>query len=476
MTIFFSSSKKGKDTLSQLLKKPFSTLSIFIVLMTGCCTDCPIVEDEDTFAYYTQSKTQEKSGEIDEKLAVYIDYSNGMHDAVNQTYTFFEKITNIVDRGDAIFYKVGKGAPMVMNSNIFEPGTTFNPRNPDNFLEKRSHLKKALDRIVSNSTQQAIFITDFERVPDDGVLPKVQFYGGRTIKTNIDFSPWATKSFELWLDHGGAVDVFAHTFRESNAQEERRLFFIVFTPEALVGVESPESVFWRLQEEGETQKNTYDRAWFNFSQGSFSTKRVFKPQNQGGIHDEIAPLNSLFGEDWDYYLINYSDIEYVMQDEEEDAESSITLFTGLSLERVGSSFINPTFSIKVYSAKSEYLSLKALWIEDSVSAFKYGTLPKTPDVFFSAFDKDEQTIEITFNSEFQGMTTDCELYKVEVWIESCDLNIETDNMNRMLQWTDLREGGELVVSSLNMSLQEAMKRQRFEPKKLHTLYFEISNN
>lgn len=449
--------------------------AVISLLFASCGSNCPVVQDEEALKAYANllPSSASTSQEVDQ-VAVYLDYSNGMHGAIDQSYGFFQEVINILDRRDALFFKVGLGEPVRINEDIFEPQSTFNPRNPNYFSEKRSYLKQALSQIVAQTDRQSVFITDFERVPDPNQLPRVQYYDGKEIRTNIDFSPWATKEFESWLTQGGSIDIFAHPFRELNQQELRYLYFLVFTPAALVGAESPESVFFRMQEAGYTQ-NQGPVAWLGFSLGRFKGERGYEPEEVGGINPMLAPGLSAFGQNWDYYQMNFADLlylnEYGQPGEEQEMDS--TFFNGLEIRGEKSSFGKPEVGLKAGVASVDFQNFLDAYYMDSLAMYQPSGLPEAKSIF--VLTENEGRVGIGLDPDYLGMETSCELYRLEIWLNDALLEMDEARMKRYLQWTDNRGDDVLEVTSLYQSIREAMRRQTFSSRRIHTLYLELIN-
>jgi hypothetical protein len=447
----------------------------FAILLTSCAGDCPVVQDEAALKAYAMARSIQKSEAPQaSQVAVYLDYSNGMHGAIDQCYRFFQDVVNMLDRSDATFYRVGLGAPLQIEEDIFEPQSKYNPRNPSHFSEKRSYLKKPLQEIVEQTNRQSVFITDFERVPDPNQLPKVQIYDGKAIRTNIDFSPWATKEFERWLNQGGAIDIFVHPFQEPNQQEQRYLYFLVFTPSALVGKEDPTSIFYRMKEAGYTAGKG-SVAWLGFSRGRFKGERGYEPKESGGINRGLAPGLAAYGDSWDYYQMNFADLLYLKEymTGVESEEMDTAFFSGIEIKGYKSSFGLPAVGLREGVATADYRLFLNSYYMDSLSAHSFSSLPEADGIF--SLSVKEGKVALSLDADYLGMETSCELYQLEIWLEDAPLEMDEGKMQRYLQWTDRRGADDLRVASLYESMREAMRRQTFTPQRIHTLYFELIN-
>lgn len=454
----------------------FVVLVFITALSYSCSNECPVVQNDKVLRSYADLSVEPNvHTKIDHEVAIYLDYSNGMHGAISQCYTFFQEVINILDRRNARFFKVGLGAPKLISEDIFEPHSRYNPRNPINYSDERSYLKIALTEICSKPNRQAVFITDFERVPDPNLLPDTQYYNGQAIRTNVDFSPWATKEFEDWLSQGGSIDIFAHPFEEINQKERRYLYFLVFTPKVLVGIEDPQGIFHRLHAAGYTDTQSSKLVeWLGFSHGRFKSLRTYEARDSGGLNALLAPNISSFGLDWDYYQINATDLPYIGAYSDEDSEADTTILGSLMVKGQKSSFVTPKIAVRVFSATTDYQSFSYAYHMDSLSLYKPSNLPKW-DGIFSIVEQEEKLVKLILDSSFQGMETACELYKIDIWLESAQLEMDHPKMKRCLQWEDDRGGKTLLVSSLYESMREAMLRQTFKPRRIHTFFIELIN-
>lgn len=480
--MFTQTEKTPLFTPVLMIQKSFFYI-ILSFLAISCGGGCPIVEDAEIISAYHQNSFESTISESSsDQLDVYLDYSDGMHPAINQNYDFFEEVLTILDQRDAKYYKAGYEKPYEIKE-IFDKNSPYNPRYESSFSDTRSYLKNVVDLIVKHKSRQAIFITDFERVEKNTVLAKQKdFIDGKKVVTDIDPSPWATKQFTEWLAAGNAIDIFARRYlkykNEADLTQDRYLYFIVFTPKKLLESPSKRSIFHRMSEEGYADEKPSDgRAYFGFSLGRHSLSPSYKPNPNGGSNNEIAPFahEANLSEKFEYYQFAFSDIGYLNELEpEEDYTPDKRILQGLSYIRNLSSFDHPEFEIEVENISSGFKAFS-----DSVlfaDPYLKTSGAEANGIFELSYLQEKQELGISVETRYEGMGSACELYRIKIILKKAKLNLPISEMNEYLQWEDRRNVETMfVVSSLNESLKEAMKRQQLENLHLFTYYVELLN-
>jgi hypothetical protein len=204
------------------------------------------IEPKDLAEFHGQYVAQAEARPASDSIAVYIDYSKGMHEGIMASADFIRELFTMANTPRTVYYRVGTAdRPPRIDINA----TANIPWNLGNYTDTRSVLDQAI-RQITTGDGTSVFITDFELVKGNQELQIVQ--NGKTFKTSIDISSWAVNEFQNWLKAGNAIDVFAKPFTKQNAwvpqSQSQHVYTLIFTPKALT--ENPEALVNRLLERG----------------------------------------------------------------------------------------------------------------------------------------------------------------------------------------------------------------------------------
>lgn len=405
-------------------------ISIFAIctLHSSCGPDLPIVVDppNDIPEYHDQTTPVDsaKPKQFKESVDLYIDYSAGMYPAIINCYDLIDEIVTILNRNNTVYHSVGNGAPYKIKGDILDPTHLKNPRRIENYNDPASYLDIPIDSIIKNKFNQSIYITDFELYKNGRINP----------------TAWATTKFESWLKDGNQIDVFAKEFI-NQFNKTQYLYILLFTPN---GFPQESSLRDRFIKDDFAEKNNLE--WFSFSDNIGEVVRADKAYDETIIYTEQEYESDNFG----YYAFNLNTI------------INNKLFNNISLKNTSQYYKNVSIEPIVTDITEAYKEKKV------------GRLPSNEMFDISIVENDnEYTFNIKLSDKVKGLTRQRELYRIDFYTRDADVRFDNARMDSVLQW---RGGGTpgILFSSLNKSLQEAVKRTKPEEKLLYTYYIEIS--
>jgi|GEM_PF-1994009 len=448
--------------ISAYLAKYPLLFMVFTLLIGGGCSKSSFIADEESLVAYHEQKTNAKGfSSAKEEMYVYIDYSDGMYTAINKCFDFFETVLTILDRNSSTFFRVGKGDFSKIDGDIFDVSNPYNPRKKENFAETHSNLDGAVDEIINHSQTQSIFITDFELVKDNsGKLP----VGDDDNESAIDFSPWAVKPFESWLKEGNSIDVFAKSFDRSTPRgvQTQYLYFIIFTPKALLGLNTKQSILTRMEEEGFMNQGESNIKWMGFGKGKQELTPAYKEEEleQGGLHIDLSPYDYFDRSEkkYEFYQISMEEVQKVPR----VSDAKANLIGELLFHNTYSNFTDVSLEVKCEDITDEFIAY--------TEGYEGENAENAPDIF-SLHRKDDK-VGLRMNPNFLGLSRAASLYRVDLYLTDAKLVLDEVMMDSILKWTDDRG---FDVSSLKESIREGMKRQEIEEQLLYTYYIELLN-
>jgi hypothetical protein len=450
-------------------RRPF-----FILALLGCglasCKKDPTnfyVETKDLTQFHQSYVSQKAGAKPSDSVAVFIDYSKGMHEGMLATMDFVKEILTIVNTPKTVYYKVG-AADVPPRVSITQSENV--PWNIGNYQETRSVLDKPVDMIVS-ANQTSVYITDFELVKGMQELQIVQ--DGKTFKTSIDISAWAVNQFEDWLRKGNAIDVFARRFNKTNSwvpqQQTQYIYILIFTPKALLSEQA--ALINRLQERGFSESGD-NLKHYRFSAEDIALKQTYQDKaNIGGATDNAVPnvVHVNFPE-FDFYNYQQKDLMKIPEVNPEDQRFLHNLF----LANAPVNYPNLQLNLRTYDVTSQYQAFFDYLnpVEEEGDSVKktFGFQEPSPveDVFELAFDPKKKEIGLKLHPNFAGVESR-KLFKVDVVIDQAKPEFDPQ-MIETLKWTDARG---FEVPSLAKSLTEGLSRIDMRNRVLYTYYIEI---
>jgi hypothetical protein len=397
-----------------------------ISILSSCNDQLPIVtapKAQITSYHESTLKSENRNANFNKSINIYIDYSGGMFLPINQCYDLIDEIITITNKKSTVFYNVGLGEPYKIKGNILKPAHPKNPRQNSNYTDAESYLDDAIDSITNDYNSQSIFITDFE-------LYK---------KGKLDPSPWATLSFEDWLSKGHQIDIFAKEFN-NRYNKSQYLYIILFIPK---NYPSDESLIGRLQQDGFA--NSKEIEWFSFSNNLGTAVK------NGDAYDKKATYTTQEYEDekFGYYAFDFETVK------------AKSLFNSIVFKNTSQNYKD---------VKIEY---EVTDISISFSQNKKGKTP-SKETFDISIDKnqEEYTFDIKLSNNITGLNNSKELHRIDFYLTDARADFDTERMDNILQWTNESTG--VAFSSLNKSLQEAIKRVKPQKELLYTYYIELS--
>ena len=405
----------------------FPVFLVYTLQFVSCGSELPIVVNPSTDLPKYHEATTQKANKSDvafnKSMNIYIDYSGGMFNPIDQCYKLIDHIITVTNRKNTVFYNVGSGSPSKIKGDVLKPGHPKNPRQISNYNDIQSYLDDAIDSITNNYTNQSIFITDFE-------LHKAG---------KIDPNPWATLLFESWLSKGHQIDVFAKAFT-NKYNETQYLYILLFTPK---NYPKEESLINRLKKDGLIDNE--DIEWFSFSN---NLGTIIKDKN---TYDKkvIFTTQEFEEEKYGYYAFDFWAVE------------SKLLFNSVV-------FKNTSQNYKDVKIEHEITDLSGSFAQNQ----KGVTVSR--DIFDISIDQqnEEYTFNIKVSDEISGLNNQRELYRIDFYLTDANASFDKERMDNILQWTNKQSG--VVFTSLNKSLQEAIRRVKPQKELLYTYYIELS--
>lgn len=447
------------------MKIHFSVYPALAFCLLAACSERAeyAIEPKDLSRFHSQYVAQAGAPEASDSLAVYIDYSKGMHEGVMASADFIRELLTMANTPKTVYYKVGAAdVPPRININA----TENIPWNIGNYTETRSVLDAPI-RQITGSNRTAVFITDFELVKGTQELQIVQ--NGKTFKTSIDISSWAVNEFESWLKAGNAIDIFAKPYTKQNAwvpqSQSQYLYTLIFTPKALT--KNPAALVNRLLDQGYGSKG--DLKHYRFSAEDVALRANYQDKaNIGGATDNAVPqVVQVAFPVFDYYMFRQKDLFSIPEYSQNDTRFLQNLF----LANAPVNYPDLKLDVRAYDITPEYTEYyNSLNPVEGEAKKKYAYDQPSPveDVFQLAFDPKKKEIRVQLHPNFTGVDKQT-LYKVDVVIEEARPQFDPVMVNA-LQWTDARG---FQVPSLTASLTEALSRINLKDRTVYTYYIEL---
>jgi hypothetical protein len=421
------------------------------------------IEPKDLSRFHGQYVAQAEARPASDSIAVYIDYSKGMHEGIMASADFIRELFTMANTPRTVYYRVGTAdRPPRIDINA----TANIPWNLNNYNDTRSVLDEPV-RQITGGNGTAVFITDFELVKGNQELQIVQ--NGKTFKTSIDISSWAVNEFQNWLKGGNAIDVFAKPFTKQNAwvpqSQSQHVYTLIFTPKALT--DSPDALVNRLLERGYGNKG--DLKHYRFSAEEVALRAAYQDKaNVGGATDNAVPeVVQVEFPLFDYYLFRQKDLMKIPEYSPNDTRFLRNLF----LENAPVNYPGLKLSLNAYDITAEYTEYYNLLnpVEgEAKKKYAYHQPPAAGDVFELAYDAKKKEVGVQLHPNFTGVDRQT-LYKADVVIDEARPQFDPALMEA-LQWTDARG---FQVPSLVASLTEALSRINLKDRVVYTYYVEL---
>jgi hypothetical protein len=473
-----------KKTIQFVLFCPVLALCFGLCLTLGACkksgyTDTSKLEMMHKLYVYQP----EKPKKVSDSLAVYIDYSSGMYEAM---YTSLQSVVNDVLNAakspKTTYFRVGATVPYRIDIEAKEniPSVTTN------YVEKKSALDLPIERIISRN-EQAVYITDFELVPTGQKIFEGATPSGR-VKTWINPDAWAVEYFEKWLAKGNRIDIYASKFMRNGTQPQF-LYTLIFTPKDAVNQEN--DLLKRLQDLDSKLSANLHHFVFQTANHSVVAETKNYDASNGGLHQNLAPLDFALKPafDFEYYQLGFKDIDkYILGEETEKDKRIIKNLYWQGEEKNMVNFKDLQWKLKVFDMTETFGAYQQMedqeppkydkdpetgdstLVSGQTMAFKYIEGAERSEVFDLVVNKETKEFGLKIKSDYIKPSKKGELLRVELLLASANFE-ENADLAKVLQWKD-KEG--FMVRSLYESMVEAMKRvQKLNTKKLHTYYVQF---
>ncbi len=430
---------------------PILLISLFVgiglvalLCFNGCGSSCLIQDEPSIIAYHKAFDKSSPIAKSSDSTDVYIDYSDGMYEAIDGCKDFVKQIINYSDKKESSYYNVGDGVkPMGAGIKIYSPSNpSINPTEPKNFQEHKSDLDLAIDQIVKTQGKEAIFITDFE-----------------LYKNGPDPNPWATRQFTEWFAAKGTIDVFAKPYTKNGST--RHLYVLLFTPYSVLANDNANNVRTRLQKDGYMSENGKDEVvWFPFGYGRHWVKTDDGKTKLNGLLAPIQAFPDVPNNVWDYYCLNYPQIYEGMTDEYTKPAEKYVL-NNIVYNSTGCGFTKPQFDLQVEDITNTFETKKA------------GT--PVPDMFEVKNNDKTGEFQICISPKFikahPTLSQNNQLFKIQLRVADAAWEKDEAKQKEVLQWND----GTRQMEALDKSLSTAIESNKFSPVLLYTYYIELSN-
>ncbi len=415
-----------------------------------------------------------------DSLRVFIDYSDGMYEAIRSQMNFMRAVLAIANDPATRYYRVGANESP-------EPVSITDPRyipwSLSSYKDIRSVLDSPLDSIVSHPNGTSVYITDFELVKNPtAIMDFVQ--NGKVYKTQIDISPWATNRFSQWLKAGNSIDVFAGAFTRLNfwthTSQNQHVYVIVFTPRRELN--NPNAIVNRIATDKLVENSSGALFHFSFSLVDFRFKQNYPGVDRGGLHDNLNAFEiyNHATEHFEYYYLNLKELDALNGDK---TLTDKRILHNLQFERIPQSFKDLDVGVRVYDITHEFarfLDWKASSLKprptnpepgqgtpaDTVlSTYTPQLGPELPEMFEAAFNRSQRELGIKLHTNYSSPGKN-NFYLVSIVILDPKFS-QQENSREVLSWTDARG---FEVSSLFTSLNEAMERNAPRNSTLYNYY------
>lgn len=279
--------------------------TLLLGLLAACSPKAEYaVEPKDITRFHTEYVAKADAPATSDSVAVYIDYSKGMHEGIMASADFIRELLTMANSPKTVYYKAGTAdAPPRININA----TENIPWNLGNYQETRSVLDEPV-RQITRGNRTGVFITDFELVKGTQELQIVQ--NGKTFKTSIDISAWAVNEFEDWLKGGNAIDVFAKPFNKQNSwvaqTQAQHVYTLIFTPKALTG--QPSALVNRLLEKGYGQRSDLKHLRFSAEDVALRINYGDKANIGGSTENAVPQVLQVVFPYFEYYQFKQKDL------------------------------------------------------------------------------------------------------------------------------------------------------------------------
>lgn len=434
----------------------FSILMALVILTLVSCSSGPTVFEETPLLNFHKKYEQTNKPElkdVDNSLNVFIDYSNGMYDPIQQMDDFYSFIFTIIQDDKADFYKVGEDSLLqIEKADVIENAMSpYYYKDIKNFDEKESRLRDAVQTIVKNNNQQSLFITDFEMY--EGVRTLKPTNCGESIKTGINNTPWAKEEFSSWLNEGNIIDVYAHPFMKEDSA--RFMYFILFSPGEVAKSDDLSFIRNRMEKEGYHKTNDKMVEWFSFSKKDFGLQ---SPQKLEPII-ALGTSNQFSKENIIYTWYDFNVLQHLKKTKPEP------IIRGVKFEDFSAIYDDFDFKIKVFDVNQSFEAFK---LNDEKARVLMQESPFT--LVVEREGKDLYDLGIDIDPMNVKNANSVNLYQVEYWVKNAKKKLPEEHMKRILGWVDPRC---LPVYSLENSLNEAASRLLFEEEYLFSIFFEL---
>ena len=192
--------------------------------------------DESLLTRYNDMANPTGTAGASNDIDVYLDYSAGMGEGMRATAEINSSLRNFLGGRSTKYYSVGASdhPPQIEITSAASNLVDLN-----NYKERVSKLKVAVDQMTAQKSKVSVFITDFERVENASLK---QILPGAPAPHPIDASAWAQNNFKEWLLAGNQIDIFASQYTKPDYWFDQNhsktypnwIYTIVFTPRSVV--------------------------------------------------------------------------------------------------------------------------------------------------------------------------------------------------------------------------------------------------
>lgn len=452
-------------------------IGILILLLTilAGCRDKHISLDKDYSLlekyHEAQFPPENANGNQIGKIAMYLDYSGSMYQAISQNYDLFQTILSMLDKEGSSFYRIGagQGASITITDILHNPNSPYYALNVSSFNDNQSKLREALAQI-SRKEQEAIFITDFELYEANNSTQRPGC-DGKMATTPINVSNWQTPYFSDWLSKGHSIQFIALPFTQSgkyspDGVQRQRIYFTFFTPK-----NTPQSLYNKVKARyNNLAASTLD---FNTTNYQFNIQTQGKPETEKALGSQLEFQDYYQGKGFDYYQMVKKDIQSAMEDEE-FAESRI-LFEGIEFLNQMECYPNYQIGLQAYDITEAFQTeLKRLESEDTLQHLTWAPPKPEGEIFELKAIQGQEKFAVKIQ-DLKSLPIRSKLYRIDFELKEATLQLPLAKMENLLTWNDYQYTKCMPVKSLMGSLQEAMARISITNRHLYTIYIEILN-
>ena len=352
-------------------------------IAAGCasadgCTKGPPGYEEVT-AYHAASTPPRPAPAADSSIDAYYDYSRGMGEGMRAAERVNQALNDFLGGRKVQYFRVGDTPEPAPIASMTSPEA--NLMNLDNFKDMASRLQPVLRRIVSNSSRQSVFITDFEATVDQPVRTP-----GSPGPHRIDTKAWGQEAFRSWLRAGHRLDIFAFRYQKpdywfgkpSSPALENWVYTLVFTPTSLLAdAQASRSTLLAYLTEVQERMRSPDFVHYGYWTGDLPI--TARNDNTTGNANPDSPVTDFgIGAEHDFHAFQMSAVADWLEALAEEKNADRRLLSGRTV-KPGPAFPGrPTFGLTVTDVTA------------AEQAFREATQAVPPDTL-----RDKETGKIT---------------------------------------------------------------------------------